>query len=97
MRSHRVREQGEAELGYWIGRPHWGLGYATEAACADVASAFAGARVERVVALPLVDNVPSRRVLEKAGLWFVGLCPAEVPWEGREQAVYESIRGAAAL
>lgn len=86
----------EAELGYWIGRPYWGLGYATEAACAAVAFAFAGAGVERVVALPLADNAPSRRVLEKAGLRFAGLCPAEAPWEGREQAVYESARGAAA-
>src|SRR5687767_13775003 len=24
--------EGEAELGYWLARPFWGLGYATEAA-----------------------------------------------------------------
>lgn len=84
----------EAELGYWIGRPYWGHGYATEAARMAVAFAFDRAGIERVVAVPLADNAPSRRVLEKAGLRFVGLRPAEAPWEGREQAVYESVRGA---
>ena len=31
---------GEAELGYWIGVPYWGRGYATEAARAAVAYGF---------------------------------------------------------
>ena len=81
-----------AELGYWIGRPHSGRGYATAAARAAVAFAFERAGVDCVVALPLADNAPSRRVLEKAGLQFVGLRAAEAPWEGREQAVYEVVR-----
>ena len=83
----------EAELGYWIGRPHWGRGYATEAARAAVAFAFERAGVGRVVALPLADNASSRRVLEKAGLRLIGLRSAEAPWEGQEQAVYEAARG----
>lgn len=82
----------EAELGYWIGRPYWGRGYATEAARASVAFAFDWTDVDRVVALPLADNLPSRRVLEKAGFRLTGLRPAEAPWEGKEQAVYESAR-----
>ena len=79
----------EAELGYWIGRPHWGRGHATEAALLAVAFALGQAGLARVVALPLATNAPSRRVLEKAGFRFVGLRPAEAPWEGQEQAVYE--------
>ena len=82
----------EAELGYWIGQPYWGRGYATEAARTAVAFAFESAEVDRVVALPLSTNVPSRRVLEKAGLRLVGLRPAESPWSDQEQAVYEAVR-----
>ena len=88
-----VSEDGrEAELGYWIGRPYWGRGLATDAARAAVAFAFDRTDVDRVVALPLAANAPSRRVLEKAGFRFVDLRPAEAPWQGQEQAAYESVR-----
>lgn len=54
------------ELGYWLGEPHWGHGYATEAAQALVAAAHAaGARALRSRALS--DNHASRNVLGKAG------------------------------
>ena len=33
-------KDGELELGYWIGEPYWGSGYATEAAHALVDLAF---------------------------------------------------------
>ena len=85
-------DQREAELGYWIGRPYWGHGYATKAARAAVAFALEQAELDRVVALPLAANAPSRRVLEKAGLRLVGVRSAEAPWLGQEQAVYETIR-----
>src|SRR5260370_10960217 len=39
--------QGKRELGYWYGKPYWGRGYATEAALAVVAQAFAWLRVGR--------------------------------------------------
>ena len=83
----------EAELGYWIGAPYRGEGYASAAAREAVRFALADAELERVFALPLADNAGSRRVLEKAGLRFVRLRPAEERWVGREQAVYEVRRG----
>jgi len=60
------RHNGELELGCWIARDHWGMGYATEAADAviEVAKAL-GHR--RVVAGHFVDNPASGRVLEKVG------------------------------
>lgn len=58
---------GAAELGYWIARPYWGLGYATEAAQALVAIARDALRLDRLVAGHFLDNPASARVLEKTG------------------------------
>ena len=58
---------GEIELGYWIARAHWGLGYATEAALAMVANARDTLRLSKLKAGHFVDNPASGRVLAKAG------------------------------
>ena len=47
------RPSGAIELGYWIARPHWGLGYATEAANAVIAIARDGLRLEAAGRRPL--------------------------------------------
>ena len=57
---------GEVEVGYWLGRPFWGAGYATEAVKAAVRHAFGFPDVRTVFAEIHPDNVASRRVLEKA-------------------------------
>lgn len=58
--------EGEAELGYWIARPFWGQGFATEAATAVLEIArMLGHR--RVTASHHHDNPASGRVLRKAG------------------------------
>jgi RimJ/RimL family protein N-acetyltransferase len=57
---------GTPELGYWLGEPYWGQGFATEAAIAVVAAArAAGATALRSRALK--DNAGSLNVLRKAG------------------------------
>lgn len=58
---------GEVELGYWIARPFWGLGYATEAGAAVVAIARDGLRLSKLVSRHFTDNPASGRVLEKIG------------------------------
>jgi len=63
------------EIGYWLGRPYWGRGYATEAAKAVAAHARA-LEAGRVVAGHFADNPASGRVLEKAGFVYTGeVCP----------------------
>jgi [ribosomal protein S5]-alanine N-acetyltransferase len=62
-----------AELGYWVGVPHWGRGYATEAARAMVAFAFDTLHLHRVQALHLTRNPASGRVLQKVGMIFEGV------------------------
>jgi ribosomal-protein-alanine N-acetyltransferase len=64
---------GRAELGFWLGRAHWGHGYGTEAARAAVDWAFAALGVGRVYAQHLAGNERSARVLRAAGLRFEGV------------------------
>ena len=66
------RASGSVELGYWIGKPFWGRGIATEAGLAlvDIARTLALARVE---ASHFVDNPASGRVLEKLGFESTGI------------------------
>ena len=57
---------GDIELGYWIGRAHWGLGYATEAAGAVLAlGRTLGHR--RITSGHFTDNPASGHVLRKLG------------------------------
>lgn len=58
----------EAEIGYLISPRHWRQGYATEAATALTAAAFAQLHVQRVLSTVEIHNERSLRVLDKAGL-----------------------------
>lgn len=64
--------EGEGEIGYWIGRPFWGRGYATEAGRALVRFSFQTLGLTRLVSSCLVRNPPSYRVLTKLGFKDVG-------------------------
>lgn len=55
-------------LGYWVGRAHWGRGYATAAARAVIALAFTLLDVDLLTASHLERNPASGRVMEKCGL-----------------------------
>ena len=69
------------ELGFWIGKPYWGRGYATEAARALVGYAFDKLGLTQIVAGAFRENRASRRVLEKVGFGKTTL--AEVNWPHR--------------
>jgi [ribosomal protein S5]-alanine N-acetyltransferase len=61
-----------AELGYWIGKPYWNNGYATEAAKAVLDYAFNQLNLHRVHARHLKRNPTSGRVMQKIGLKHEG-------------------------
>ena len=61
-----------AELGYWVGRAHWGQGYATEAADALLRWGFATLGLHRVHAAHLTRNPASGAVLRKVGMRHEG-------------------------
>ncbi|PZU58436.1 MAG: GNAT family N-acetyltransferase [Sphingobium sp.] len=59
-------DAGRPELGYWIARPYWGLGFATEAARAVMGIARATG-IKGVVSSHMLDNPASGNVLRKVG------------------------------
>jgi [ribosomal protein S5]-alanine N-acetyltransferase len=60
------------ELGYWIAEPHWGRGYATEAAACMVDYAFTVLNFPAVLAAYNTDNPASGRVLYRLGFSQTG-------------------------
>ncbi|WP_157018437.1 GNAT family N-acetyltransferase [Mesorhizobium xinjiangense] len=60
------------EVGYWIGQPYWGRGYATEAAHALVDLAFRATAIDVLHASCRVINTASRRVIHKCGFQYAG-------------------------
>lgn len=61
-----------AEIGYWIGKPYWGFGFATEAARALVAYCFETADIRRLTCIHYADNAGSARVARKLGFRRTG-------------------------
>ena len=81
------REHEEAELSFWIGRPFWRRGYATEAACAVVDHAFDVLGLNRLVAHHMVRNPSSGHVLGRLGFRQEGLLRERV----KKWGVYEDV------
>ena len=67
------KEGAAPEIGYWIGRPYWGRGLATEAVGAAVAWADRAWAQRWVIAGHFADNPASGRVLDKAGFLYTGI------------------------
>ena len=65
-----------AAIGYWLGQPHWGHGYASEAVGAVVAYGFGSLGLERIEAETDPENERSARVLEKVGFRPIGQASA---------------------
>ena len=61
------------ELGYWLGVPYWGRGYASEAGRAALDWATEARGVTRFSSAHFVDNPASGRVLEKLGFAYTGV------------------------
>jgi ribosomal-protein-alanine N-acetyltransferase len=69
----RVENQHQhAELGYWLGAPFWGHGYATEAAREILRYGFETLALHRIFASHFKHNPASGRVLKKIGMKYEG-------------------------
>jgi [ribosomal protein S5]-alanine N-acetyltransferase len=89
---HLVPEHRRGELGYWIGIPYWGQGYATEAATAILRFGFGSLNLHRIVARHLSRNPASGRVLQKIGMVREGIQREHViKWGQAEDLEYYAI------
>lgn len=69
----RVEPQHQhAELGYWLGLPYWGQGYATEAAREMLRYGFEDLGMHRIFASHFKHNPTSGRILKKLGMHYEG-------------------------
>jgi len=84
-----------AELGYWIGVPFWGHGYATEAAQAIVEYGFQTLALNRIHATHLLRNPASGKVMDKIGMRYEGIHRQHVWKDGQFEDLvrYAILRG----
>jgi RimJ/RimL family protein N-acetyltransferase len=66
------RPSGAVEMGYWIAKPFWGRGFATEA-CSALIQIAATLGLPSLEGSHFLDNPASARVLEKLGFEPVGI------------------------
>jgi ribosomal-protein-alanine N-acetyltransferase len=83
-----------AEIGYWIGHPHWGRGYATEALRALIPWTFETMPLNRLQACHFTRNPASGRVMIKAGMRPEGILRQRVKKWGvfEDIAIYSILR-----
>ena len=74
---------GRPEIGYWLGRPYWNRGYATEAVRAALSWVRRDWRRKLVVGGHFADNPASGQVLCKAGFLYTG--DTELRWSQARQ------------
>ena len=63
----RLKDDGVFELGYWLGKPYWMQGYASEAARRVACFAFRDLKAPTLKASYFHDNPASGHVLKKLG------------------------------
>jgi len=73
MGLHPEPEHERAGMGYWIGKPYWDRGYATEAGRAVIRWGFEEGGLRRIYAESFSRNRASCRVLEKLGMQREGV------------------------
>jgi ribosomal-protein-alanine N-acetyltransferase len=76
-----------AHLGYYLARPYWGQGFASEASKAFIEIAFKRLRLRRLSADVDEGNAVSRHILQKFGFALVGR--EEIAASGRVILLYE--------
>lgn len=70
--EHRATAINEREVGYWIGRPCWGIGLTTEALKMLIGYCRDTLRLDSLMLTTDANNVASQRVACKCGFRFVG-------------------------
>jgi RimJ/RimL family protein N-acetyltransferase len=66
------KDHDRAEIGYWIGVPYWGRGYATEAVREVMRYGFEELKLNKIFAGYFSRNAASGRVMRKNGMKYEG-------------------------
>ncbi len=82
---HETVEDDEPHMGYWIGEPFWGKGYASEAARGLVDLYFKVTNKDILLVSARVSNEASKKVIRKCGGKHVGTSQAVHPLLGEVQ------------
>jgi RimJ/RimL family protein N-acetyltransferase len=82
------------EIGYWVGREHWGKGIASSALQQMTEHGFADLRLKKLSAGVLAPNTPSMHVLRKCGYELEGVLKSEVRKNGRYFDLHQFARAA---
>ena len=64
--------ENDAEIGYWIGKPHWNKGYCTEALQVMIRYCYEKKNFQTLWSDFFIDNPASGRVMEKCGFTDTG-------------------------
>jgi ribosomal-protein-alanine N-acetyltransferase len=80
-------EHYQAEMGYWIGVPWWGRGYASEAAALMLAFGFETLGLNRIYAHHMLRNPVSGHILRKVGMRAEGVLRQRVRKWGKFEDV----------
>jgi len=62
------RDDPDLEIGWWLARPYWGRGLATEAARVALRDAFERVGLDRIISIARPANTASIRIMERLGL-----------------------------
>jgi [ribosomal protein S5]-alanine N-acetyltransferase len=85
------QEEAGYELGYWLGRPFWGQGYATEAAQRVISFAFEALDQAVILVGWFHDNPASGHVLAKLGARHNGSKMRDCRARGRKVLCHEML------
>ncbi|HGF3785471.1 TPA: GNAT family N-acetyltransferase [Vibrio parahaemolyticus] len=83
-------DNGLGILGYWLGVPFWGCGYATEASKVLISFSKKHYGLTKLQVMHLVENERSRSVIDKLGIKYVGNEINRMQGKEREVCVYIS-------
>ena len=90
--SNINKEQGTAELGYWIGESYWRQGYVSEAVKELINFGFNKLKLRRLVIPAFIENKGSNALAKKLGFTFEGTlrkaCKAKSTGKIHDEHIY---------
>jgi [ribosomal protein S5]-alanine N-acetyltransferase len=88
--GHTACDPASASIGYWIGKPYWHRGFATEAASALLHHCFETQKFQHLTCAHFDDNAASARVIAKLGFQPIGsaTCWCEATQSERPSKTY---------